>query len=142
MNFFTKKKDLGPLLLRVGFAATLLFSAVAMKFQNTAKVAEVWNKVGLGWLGGETIVTLVGVVLIVLAIMILFGFYTRVAGGLLVIFFVVTIVSTFNTPIFDKLKVWKDFTLLGTALYFLFAGSGPYSMSSRLKSKGSERESV
>ena len=123
-----KHRNVAPLLLRIGFFLTLIFSVIVMKFMNTAKVAKVWDTVGLGWLGGSTTVIMVGIILAILALMILFGFYTRVAAGLLVIFFVVTIVSTLGTPIFDKVKVWKDFTLLGVALYLLFAGSGPYSI--------------
>jgi len=131
MQFFKKRKDIGSLLLRIGYAATLLFSAIVMKFQHTEEVAGVWDKVGLGWLGGPSAVMIAGVILIILSAMILFGFNARIAGGLLVIFFIVTIISTMGTPIFDKLKVWKDFTLLGVALYFLFAGSGSYSISRR-----------
>jgi len=128
MNFFVKYKEIGPLSLRIGFFLTLMFSVVFMKFGETEKVAGVWNKVGLGLLGGTTGVMVVGIIVAILAFMLLFGFYPRIAAGLLVIFFVVTIVTTFGTEIFDKLKVWKDFTLLGVALYFLFAGSGAYSI--------------
>jgi len=127
-NFFERHKDIAPLLLRIGFFITLLFSVIFMKFGETAQVAEVWNKVGLGWLGGQSAVMTVGVILAILAAMVLVGFYSRLAAAFLVIFFVVTIFTTFGTPIFDKLKVWKDFTLLSTALYFLFAGSGAYSL--------------
>jgi len=62
--------------------------------------------------------------------MLVSGFYPRVAAGVLVVFFVVTIATTVGTPLFDKVKTWKDFALLGAALYFLFAGSGPYSVHS------------
>jgi len=128
MNFFVKNKKVAPLILRIGFFMTLLFSVIFMKFGETESVAGVWNKVGLGWLGGTTSVLVVGVILAILALMILIGYYPRTAAGFLVIFFVVIIATTFSTEIFDKVKVWKDFTLLGTALYFLFAGSGPYSI--------------
>jgi len=134
MNYFVDNKNVGPLLLRIGFFVTLMFSVIAMKFGETEKVAGVWDKVGLGWLGGPSAVIVVGIIVAVLAVMILIGWYPRVAGALLAIFFIVTIASTFGTPIFDKLKVWKDFTLLGTALYFLFAGSGAYSIRMKRKS--------
>lgn len=128
MNFFVKNKKVAPLILRIGFFMTLLFSVIFMKFGETESVAGVWNKVGLGWLGGTTSVLVVGVILAILALMILIGYYPRTAAGFLVIFFVVIIVTTFSTEIFDKVKVWKDFTLLGVALYFLFAGTEPYSI--------------
>jgi len=138
MEFFTKHKNIGPLLLRIGLFSTLMFSVFAMKLGETAKVAGVWDKIGLGWLGGTSAVVVVAVILAVLALMILFGIHTRVAGGLLVIFFIVTITQTFGTPVFDKLKVWKDFTLLGAALYFLFAGSGACSLSLKKRSTSDE----
>lgn len=128
LSFFEKNKDVGPLLLRIGYFITLMFSVIFMKFGETEKVAGVWNKVGLGGLGGTTAVMVVGVVLAILAFMILLGYFPRVAAGLLVIFFIVTIATTLGSPIFDNLKVWKDFTLLGVALYFLFSGSGHYSI--------------
>ena len=128
MEFFARHKNIGSLLLRIGFFITIMFSVLAMKLGETEKVAGVWDKVGLGWLGGTDAVVSVAVILAILAVMILFGIYPRVAGGLLTIFFIVTITQTLGTPVFDKLKVWKDFTLLGAALYFLFAGSGAYSL--------------
>lgn len=56
MASFIKSKSIGPLLLRVGYFITIMFSVVVMKFGETEKVAGVWDKVGLGWLGGTTAV--------------------------------------------------------------------------------------
>jgi len=128
LDYFEKHKDVGPLLLRIGLFITLMFSVIVMKLKNTTEVAKVYNAIGLGWLGGETAVLVVGVILGIIALMMLVGYYPRVAAGLLVLFFIVTISQTLGTPVFDKIKAWKDFGLLGAALYLLFAGSGPYSI--------------
>jgi len=128
MGYFENNKDIGPLLLRIGFVITLLFS-IKIKFTKTEKIVGIFNTVrGLGWLASNAGVMIVAIILLILSLMLLFGYYPRLAGGLLVIFFAVTILSTLGTPVFDKVKVWKDFALLGVALYFLYSGSGPYSI--------------
>ena len=131
-DFFKKYHDSGELLLRIGFAITLGWS-IANKFTNPEKVAEVFNKAGLAMLGSAGGVKFVAVLLLIATVMIVLGFYTRAAAGFLAIFFATTIVSTWGTPIFEAAKVWKDFALLGIALFFLFNGSEHYSLDSKKK---------
>ncbi len=130
MNFFKKNHDIGELLLRIGLAITLIWS-ITIKFGTPEKIAGIFNKVGLTIFGSTNGVYFVATLLIFAVVMLIFGFYTRIAAGFLTIFFLTTIISTWGTPVFEMVKVWKDFALLGIALFFLFNGSEHYSFDSR-----------
>ena len=131
-NFFEKYHDVGELLLRIGFAITLVWAAVN-KFVNTEKLIGVFDKVGLTIFASAGGVYFVAVLLLLAVVMLVLGFYTRIAAGFLTIFFLTTIISTWPTPVFEMVKVWKDFALLGISLFFLFNGSKYYSLDSRRK---------
>ncbi len=133
-NFFERYHDIGEPLLRIGFAITLFWS-ITIKFTSTEKIVGIFNKVGLTIFGTPGGVYFVATLLLLAAIMLVLGFYTRIAAGFLTIFFLTTIISTFGTPVFEMVKVWKDFALLGISLFFLFHGSDYYSLDSRRKKK-------
>ena len=131
-KFFEKYHDIGEPILRIGFAVTIIWSAVN-KFINPEQIVGVFNKVGLTIFATTGRVYFVAVLLILVSIMLVLGFYTRIAAGFLVIFFIVTLISTWPTPVFEAAKVWKDFALLGISFFFLFHGSDYYSLDSRKK---------
>jgi len=131
-NYFIKYHDVGELLLRIGIAIMLVWATVN-KFMNTDKTAGMFNKVGLTIFGSTGGVYFVAILLVLAAVMLLLGFYTRIAAAFLTIFFLTTLISTWSTPVFEAAKVWKDFALLGVALFFLFHGSDYYSLDSKKK---------
>ena len=131
-KFFKRYHDIGEPLLRIGFAITIIW-AVVNKFVNPEKIAGVYNKVGLTIFGTTEGVYVVAILLLLAAIMLMLGFYTRIAAGFLVLFFLITLISTWPTPIFEAAKVWKDFALLGISLFFLFHGSEYYSLDTRMQ---------
>ncbi len=118
MEFFKRYSEYGMVFLRLGFAATLLFS-VFTKLSSTSQVAGMFGKAGIG--GGENLVTAMAIVLIIVSLMLIFGFATRLAAGFLTLFFLVTLIAAFNVGP----AVWKDFALLGASLALLFNGPGP-----------------
>ena len=133
-NVFKKYHTIGEPLLRLGVAITIIWSVVN-KFTNTEMVAGMFESLGLSLFASNAGVIFIAVLLLIAATMLIFGVYTRVAAGFLSIFFLVAIISTFGGEAFAKVNVWKDFALLGIALFFLFHGSDFHSVDCMLKKK-------
>jgi len=133
-NVFKKYHTLGEPLLRIGVAITIIWSVVN-KFVNTEKVAGMFEGLGLGLFASNAGVIFIAILLLIAAILLILGLYTRIAAGFLSIFFLVAIISTFGGPAFAAVNVWKDFALLGIALFFLFHGSEFHSLDSMLKKR-------
>ena len=137
-NLFKKYHTIGEPLLRIGIAITIIWSVVN-KFVNTEKVAGMFGSLGLGLFASNAGVIFIAILLLIAAIALIVGLYTRIAAGFLSIFFLVTIISTFGGEAFAAVNVWKDFALLGIALFFLFHGSEFHSLDALHRKKSTPK---
>lgn len=125
MQTLHDKQPLGPLSLRYGLALTLLWS-VLTKFTHTDTVVAMTQALGFSFMN-KTIIIVIAIGLLVLAILLIWGKYLHIVGILLALFFLVTILAAAaagDAPFSVGPAIWKDFTLLGAALYFVFTGEG------------------
>lgn len=131
MDFLKGKENLSNLFLRLGLAATLLWS-VRTKFSTPEVVAGLFNKFGLTFFGNVAAVQVVATVLLISGILLVIGAFTRINGIFLSIYFLVTVILGIGTGFAIGPAVWKDFALLGGALALTFGGPGAYSIDEKM----------
>ncbi|MFB6212422.1 MAG: DoxX family protein [Candidatus Magasanikbacteria bacterium] len=124
MDFLKNNAGLGPVFLRWGLALTLLAS-VRTKFMMTDKVVGMMKKLGLNFLANPTIIQVLGVVLALVSVALILNWQPRAMGVFLSVFFVVSLLAGIfagKAPFSVGPAIWKDFGLLGAALYLAFSG--------------------
>ncbi len=127
LDYFAERPEKANFFLRLGLALTLLWS-VLTKFRATDQVVQMMNGLGVSFMANTTMVTLLGVVLLLSAILLLFGIWTRLNALFLTLFFLVTVIAGLaNGPFRVGPGLWKDFALLGAALALLYGGPGAHS---------------
>lgn len=125
MQALHAKEPMGPLALRIGMALALLWS-VLTKFTKTEMVTGLLEGLGFSF-ASETLVIIIAIGLLALAVLLVLGKYLHIVGILLAVFFLVTLIAgafAGDAPFSVGPGIWKDFALLGVALYFAFAGDG------------------
>lgn len=125
MQALHKKEPMGPLILRYGMALSLLWS-VLTKFTKTEMVVGLLKKLGFGF-ATEPLVIVMAIVLLVVAVLLIVGKYLHIVGIILTVFFLTTLLAgafAGEAAFSVGPGLWKDFALLGIALYFAFSGDG------------------
>ena len=125
MQALHTKEPMGPLALRIGMALALLWS-VLTKFTNTEKVTGLLEGLGFSF-ANETLVIVMAIGLLVLAVLLIIGKYLHIVGILLTVFFLITLIAgalAGEAAFSVGPGIWKDFALLGVALFFAFSGDG------------------
>lgn len=123
MQAMKKHQALGPLFLRYGLALSLLWS-VLTKLTKPEMVAGLFEALGLGFVS-ETMVTILAIGLLIAAVLLVLGKYLHEVGIVLSVFFIVAIVSgglAGDAAFSVGPGIWKDFALLGLAMYFAVTG--------------------
>jgi uncharacterized membrane protein YphA (DoxX/SURF4 family) len=126
MQALHQKEPMGPLALRLGLAFSLLWS-VLTKMTKTEMVAGLFKGLGFGPLANETVVIVVAIGLLALSVLLILGKYLHIVGILLTFFFLMTLIAgalAGDAAFSVGPGLWKDFALLGVALYFVFTGDG------------------
>jgi len=124
-----KPKNLAPLILRIGFFIVMLYPAIQIKFGFASNFPDAWQYAGLSFISLNPIMLiLASTIYVLLLLMILVGYRPKIPAALLSLFIITLIVATLVAGSFDNLKVWKDLGILSIAIYFILAGTGPFSL--------------
>lgn len=124
-----KLKNFAPLVLRISFFIVMLYPVIQVKFGFAINFPDAWQYAGLSFVSlNPVMLVLASTVYVILLFMILIGYRPRIPAALLSIFIIILIIATLVAGSFDSLKVWKDLANLSIAIYFILAGTGPFSL--------------
>ena len=118
-------KNVGLLFLRIGLAGVFLWFGID-KFFNY----ESWQHFIPDWfpmlIPATSFILLLGIVETLIALLVLFGFFTRIAAGVAALMLIPIIISLG----YNEIGV-RDFGLLLLALGIAFLGAGAYSLDAK-----------
>lgn len=120
-----KHKDLEILILRVTYGISVLYPAITIKLLHPAVIVEIYNKYQMGriwWLfPQDALLTALGTGMaqILVGILIIFAFETRLAAF-------ATFLLYLGSIVFFQEAVWPHIVLLALAFYFVINGGGKF----------------
>jgi len=129
MEALKKHRGFASVALRYGLTLTLLWSLIS-KFTAPEMVAGLFSNLGFGFVT-PGLVTVIGIGLAVMALLLMTGKYLQIAGVLLTIYFLGSLIAgafAGEAAFSVGPAIWKDFSLLGIALYFALGGGEPAGM--------------
>ena len=127
-------KDWEILILRICYGVSILYPAITIKFLNPAVIVEIFNKYEMHkiwWLfPSDGLLTSLGtgIVQVVVGVLVIIGFQTRLASF-------VTFLLYLGSIVFFQEAVWPHIVLLALALYFVVNDGGKYTLNQLIYAK-------